>query len=167
MTVLSAADRKLLAIALMPDPELPAPGKGPRWRGLAADKVYCEAREDIIPHAERAANAAEGEAPQKGEERMAWGARWDRAFHAAMAELWEARGRAIERLFGKREQVFVEGLRVRYRFVAPADVPREASVVRDRKLIERQRALLAKELERLQASMATKERTVLVKEIVE
>lgn len=167
MTKLPPEDLRLLKLAMRPDPKMPAPGTGPRWRGTAADKVYVAAREELLPFAEERANAQAGSVPAAGEERPVWAARWDAAFHDAMSELWETRGRALERLRGAREQVYVEGLRVRYRFVERGRVPRDVAVIIDRKLIARHRKVLVDELKRLQASTATEERTVLIKEIVE
>ena len=160
-------DRKLIDIALRPDPVLPAAGKGPRWRGPKADKVYQEARDSLLPLAEAVANKVLGAAPAAGEAREVWARHWDVAFHVAMAELWETRGRALERTFGPRDQVYVEGLRVRYRFVELNRVPKDVLVIRDKKVIARERRRLVEQLDEAQRAVETKTRTVLIKEVVE
>lgn len=52
------------------------------------DKQYCEEREIFIPDAQVHANKVAGPRPEGcGDE---WAAKWNKAFHMKMEELWKA-----------------------------------------------------------------------------
>lgn len=72
--------------------------------GERHDCRYVESRNRLIPEAEAYAHAVAGPAPLSLYARAAWGAKWSRAFHSKMNEMWSGKPSALRLLPGTQPE---------------------------------------------------------------